>query len=241
MAEADPDEQERALGRTVAIAIPAITVAVAIGTTVLVSAGPGILVLAGGTLLGTITLLWASLRTLGGDAPLPAELEALAGRSMAPSDLVSRKATILRALKDLEHEREIGKLDDADFEEVAARYRAEAKAILRALDGEVAPKLARAEQIAIDHLRKKGLVEGVPDARAPAEETPAEEMPAEETAGDTPADEKQKKPAASPDASETKNGRVECAECATSNDPDAAFCKKCGGSLAIEDNNASAS
>ncbi len=226
--EADPDEQERALGRTIAIAIPAITVAAAIGTAVFVSAGPSILVLAGGTLLGTITLLWASLRTLGGDAPLPADLEALAGRSMAPSDLVSRKATILRAIKDLEHERSIGKLDDADFDEVASRYRDEAKSIIRALDGEVAPKLARAQQIALEHLRRKGLLDGV--------------------AGD-PVDATREEVDRAPDAksleapvvtvvtggSSIQSGRLECAKCTTSNEPDATFCKKCGGSLAVKE------
>jgi LSD1 subclass zinc finger protein len=208
--EADPDDQERALAHTIALAIPALSFAGAVGTGVLTSAGPAILVLAGGALLGTITLLWASLRTLGGDAPLPTDLEALAGRSMAPSDLVSRKGTILRALKDLEHEREIGKLDDADFEEVAARYREEAKGILRALDGEIAPKLAKAEALAFEHLKKKGLVEGVPAGNPEPE-------PVEAPSG---------------------SRRVECAKCETSNEPDAAFCKKCGGSLAPEENHA---
>jgi hypothetical protein len=230
--EVDPDEQERALGRTIAIAIPTLTVAAAIGTAVFVSAGPAILVLAGGTLLGTITLLWASIRTLGGDAPLPSELEELAGRSMAPSDLVSRKATILRALKDLEHEREIGKLDDADFEEVAARYRDEAKSILRTLDGEVAPKLARAEQIAFEHLKRKGLIDGI--AAEPVADEPAAASKDSEKALVVPVVPAQ-------DASATKSARVECAKCATSNEPDATFCKKCGGPLATEETHASAS
>jgi hypothetical protein len=152
--------------------------------------------------------------------------------SMAPSDLVSRKATILRALKDLEHEREIGKLDDADFEEVAARYRDEAKSILRTLDGEVAPKLARAEQIAFEHLKRKGLIDGI--AAEPVADEPAAASKDSEKALVVPVVPAQ-------DASATKSARVECAKCATSNEPDATFCKKCGGPLATEETHASAS
>ena len=74
----DSDEAERALGRAVALWLP---VAAALGAIVVgfvASVSSAILVLAAGALLGAIALLWASVRTLTGDAPLSAQLEALA-------------------------------------------------------------------------------------------------------------------------------------------------------------------
>ena len=74
MSEADErargDDLERALARTMAWGLPAGTVLVAIGVGVVFGVGPAILVLAAGALVAVIGLLWASLRTLGGDAPL---------------------------------------------------------------------------------------------------------------------------------------------------------------------------
>src|SRR5688572_9541172 len=80
----EPDDQsehaERKLGRGVAIALPAATVVGALAVALFSSLGPAILILASGTLLGTIALFWASLRTLSGDAPLPEDMAAVAAR-----------------------------------------------------------------------------------------------------------------------------------------------------------------
>jgi hypothetical protein len=66
------------------------------------SVGSALLVQASGTLLGCIALLWASVRTLTGDAPLPVDLEALAARRHGVDDLGEQKTRVLRALKDLD-------------------------------------------------------------------------------------------------------------------------------------------
>ncbi|RYG69571.1 hypothetical protein EON77_14585, partial [bacterium] len=61
---------ERALTTATNVGLPVVTFVGALCVGVATSAGPAILVLAGGTLLGVIMLLWTSLRTLTGDAPL---------------------------------------------------------------------------------------------------------------------------------------------------------------------------
>lgn len=195
----DGDEAERFLGRIVAVGLPVVCVVAAIAVGFAASVGSALLVLASGALLGTIALLWASVRTLSGDAPLPADLEALAAQHRDVDALAEQKRRVLRALKDLEAERALGKIDAADYEAIAMQYREEAKALMREMDRNVAPALAEAERIARDYLVAQGL-------------GPAEAAPAAPVAG--------------------PRGRLTCPTCATSNEPDAAFCKKCGTAMA---------
>jgi hypothetical protein len=196
---ADVDESELALARGVAIGLPLVTVVAAVVVAVAVSAGPALLVLAGGTLLGAIALVWASVRSLGGDAPLAAGLAAQADRALPASPLEEQKSTLLRALKDLEMEHALGKLDDIDYEDVAARYRSEARDVLRQIDLEVEPRRAKAERLAKAYLEKRG----------------AHAAPALDDGADV-----------APDA--RGDDHVTCSSCSTRNDADATFCKKCG-------------
>ena len=166
-ARAAPDdaaEAERRLARYAAYGIPAATVGTAIVVGFVMSLGPAILVLAAGTLLGVIALLWASLRTLSGEAPLPLELEAMAVRSRKVDDLGERKRRVLRALKDLELEHSVGKIDDKDYASLGDRFRGEAKDLMREMDGQIDPLRDEAERIAKKYLAKRGLGEG--DAKA---------------------------------------------------------------------------
>src|SRR5258708_39092671 len=98
-------------------------------------------VLAGGVLSGIIAILGTSVRTLSGDAPLTIE-EAMA--LAAPSAAEEEKRAVLQALKDLDYERSVGKIADADYEELLRRYRTEAKRLLRAVDVDLAPLRAKA-------------------------------------------------------------------------------------------------
>ena len=50
--------------------------------------------------------------------------------------LAEQKRRVLRALKDLENEHALGKIDDADYEAIAMQYRDEAKAMMREMDRE---------------------------------------------------------------------------------------------------------
>src|SRR5262245_2006215 len=95
----DADEAERRLGRAVALGLPALCLAAALSVGVAGSVASAFLVLASGALLGAIALLWASVRTLSGDAPLAADLETVAAADPAVDGLAERKRRVLRALK----------------------------------------------------------------------------------------------------------------------------------------------
>jgi hypothetical protein len=196
------DDADRRLARGVAVGLPLTGFASTVVTGLAVGFGPAILVLASTALLSTIALLWASLRTLSGDAPLPTALEASAGRRERADAPSEQKRQVLRALKDLEAERALGKIEEADYTELAARYREEAKSLMRGMEAEVAPALDEAEKVASEYLR----------ARKPMGGT-----------GKTP--EKKDAPSSVPAR------RVECGTCSASNEADAAFCKGCGARL----------
>jgi hypothetical protein len=197
----EADEAERSLGRAVALGLPLLSVVAACAIAVVGSFGSALLVLASGALLGAIALLWASVRTLSGDAPLPADLEMLAGQGHAVDALAEQKRRALRAIRDLESEHALGKIDDADYELFVARYREEAKAVMREMDLAVAPMREQAEKLAREYIERK---------TAKAAAAPTEPAPSSATSG---------------------VARVACAACTTSNEPDAAFCKSCGAAM----------
>lgn len=200
---------ELLLARRVALVTPVVTLVAAgvVGATL--SLGPALLVLAGGALFGTIAFFWASLRTLGGEAPLAEGFELMSTRRVeSPDGAAERKRTALRALKDLELERSIGKIDEADYAELSSRYREEAKAILREMDRDVGPLRERAEVLARKYLAKHGA-----DPGSHAESDPARDALLEPEG---------------PVAEERPPSRRACLRCKASNEVDAVFCKSCG-------------
>jgi hypothetical protein len=243
----DAANAERRLARYAAMGIPLATVGGAVGMAVLMGLGPAILVLAAGVLLGTIALLWASLRTLSGDAPLPADLEAVAIRSRKVDNLGEQKRRVLRALKDLELEHSVGKIDEKDFASLGDRFRSDAKAIMREMDGQIDPFRDEAERLVKKHLDKRGLGDGAPAQPRKARVEADDADDADDRDGEDDA-----KPAVVPPPKASKPGkskrsakgapetpsRVACPKCDVSNEPDAAFCKKCGASLTIEESHA---
>jgi hypothetical protein len=112
----------------------------------------GLLTLAGGVLCGSIWLIWSSLQGLSNEAPLTLEEALSLG---APSAEEEQKRSVLRALKDLEYERAVGKINDADYENLAEHYRSEAKRLLRAVDADLGPERERAEQILSERLAQR--------------------------------------------------------------------------------------
>ncbi len=127
----------------------------------------GLLTLAGGVLCGSIWLFWSSLQGLAGDAPLTLEEAISLG---APSAEEEQKRAVLRALKDLEYERAVGKINDADYESLAEHYRNEAKRLLRAVDDDLGPERERAEQLLAERLAARAASEPPPGARADSDE-----------------------------------------------------------------------
>lgn len=222
---------ERRIAKGVAIGLPLVTVTLTLVAAVTLGAPIAILALAAGILLGVIALFWASLRILSGDAALPPELEALDATAHAVDALSSRKKMLVRALKDLDNERALGKLEDGDYDQLSHTYRGELKQVLARIDASLAPHRSKAEDIARAYLVKAGLAEtsyrGAPPP-APASE-PEVDGDADGNEAATPDTKTEPKPKPK---SQDAPARIACAKCATSNEPDATFCKKCGASLA---------
>jgi hypothetical protein len=140
-----------------ALSIPLASVIGAIVAGALSGAASALLILAAGALLGAIALFWASVRTLSGDSPLPRDFATLGAERHGRGALVEEKRRVLRALKDLEQEHELGKIDETDYRSLVATYREQAKVVMRKLDVQVAPFREQAERMASEHLKKQGL------------------------------------------------------------------------------------
>lgn len=193
------------------------------------------IVLASAALLAALTALFASLRAaIGGGA----DDLGLGGMGPDLGALEDEKNALLRALKDLEYEHEVGKIDDEDYARLERAYRARAKEVLGELDRDFRPYLSRAEELAGGasvnekkkaKKKKKGenLKGGVNDGRAARlgeSESPAEsEGEGESTTATS---------APAPAAPAVPIAPHVCSKCATVNDPDARFCKKCATPLA---------
>jgi hypothetical protein len=106
-------------------------------------------------------LAWLSLGELTNEEPLSLD-EAL--ELAAPERREQEKASILRALKDLEQEHRFGKITDAEFAMESTRMRQQAKRLLATLD-----ESAKARRIRVEARLKRILKNHpVPDAAAAA-------------------------------------------------------------------------
>jgi len=226
--DAKAEIDERRIAHGVAIGLPAVTITLAAVMGVTIGAPMAILVLAAGTLLGVIGLFWASLRILSGDAALSPELEALDASAHAVDALASRKKMLLRALKDLDNERALGKLEEDDHEQLSLVYRNELKDVLARIDASLEPHRKKAEDAARTYLAKAGLAEEGYRGTLPAE---SEGDLGDEDDDDDVDEAPRKKPSAKKKVA-AAGTRVACPKCETSNEVDASFCKKCGASLA---------
>jgi len=93
-----------------------------------------------GILLATGATYYVLRPVLRPAAPGPGGADA-AGEGDDPDDDLSPQAVALRALKEIDFDRATGKLSDADYDELHAKYQAEALAALR---GETAARSAPA-------------------------------------------------------------------------------------------------
>ena len=133
-------------------------------------AAAAFLVLIAAALIAVIALFWSSVRTLLGETPLSgADAYALA----APRAEEEQKQAVLRALKDLEFERSVGKISDEDYAVLVAKYRAEAKRLLRVLEDDARPRRQRVEGLVHARLVEAGLETMPATARSVASEEPA--------------------------------------------------------------------
>lgn len=135
------------------IAVPLIVPAAAV-VGLLQGAQAVLLLLIGAMLVAVISLFWNSIRTLIGETPLTgADAYAIA----APRAEEEQKQAVLRALKDLEFERSVGKISDDDYNALVAKYRAEAKRLLRSIEEEARPRRESVEWLVHQRLAKVGL------------------------------------------------------------------------------------
>lgn len=197
--------------------------------------------LAAAAVLGGVYLFWESLRAaLGASEPLEVQATAEADTRRR---LLERKDALLANLRDLKFDYDGGKISQQDFDVLDAKLRAQAKEVLRLLDEDAEPFRERAEQLISERLVAAGRD---PYRAAPADAPRAEEADSEAAdsseagskasgpAADTPA-------AAAADADPAADAdRIECPSCATLNEPDAVFCKKCGAAMSPDESGESA-
>jgi hypothetical protein len=104
------------------------------------------IVLGACTLVLTLFWLWQSLRHTLAHAD-EAQVAVLDTASTSRATLLGEKQSLLVALKDLESERDTGKLSEADFVDLNARYRARARTVLKELDAQIAPHREEAKAL----------------------------------------------------------------------------------------------
>ncbi|HXH06561.1 MAG TPA: zinc ribbon domain-containing protein [Vicinamibacterales bacterium] len=129
-----------------------------------------------------------------------------AGRTRAA--LEREKTLVLRAIKELEFDRAMGKVSDADFHEMAGRLRARALALMRLLEeGDAVYREAIERELAA-RLGRSVTGETGERAATPLRSAPSAEVP----------------------AAAARHERS-CPACGAPADEDARFCKQCGARL----------
>ncbi|HSO37427.1 MAG TPA: zinc ribbon domain-containing protein, partial [Labilithrix sp.] len=162
------------------------------------------------------------------------------------------------------NERALGKLEADDHEQLSTTYRAELKEIMRRIDASLEPHRPKAESAVHAYMLQAGLVDGGYRGAPPPSKESAPAVDEDDDDDDDDDDEESEEDVveesetakkkrfeafvdegvaftkaeaakiakAAGDAKEP--ARVTCPSCAVSNEPDAAFCKKCGTSLAAK-------
>ena len=156
-----------------------------------------------GILLAAGAMLYVLRPIFRPSADLPGDVTADEGDD--PADDLSPQAVALRALKEIEFDRATGKLSDADYDALRAKYQAAALAALRG-EGPARPVVTRAS------------ASGARPACPTHGPRPEPDAVFCSTCGRRLADR--------PSAAEY------CARCGTTLEPDARFCARCGTRIA---------
>lgn len=212
----------------------------------------GGLVVGGASLVFSLATLFKMVQVLSRPRPaLGLSSRGLGGASR--SELREEKRRLLRAIKELKFDFEMGKLSEADFTDVKQTYELRAIEVMRQLDGvrRVHPEVyALLEERGLTDVVPEGVVKADDEPKAPAGEADgsapesadaakADDGPAPKSSpaaddGDGPAREE---PAPEEDEGEddAAGGHASaeaptkvCGSCSGANDPDAKFCKHCG-------------
>jgi hypothetical protein len=150
-------------------------------------------------------VVWVSFQAARAITTEPEAGEVARATGRRRKELEREKQALLKALKELEFDHEMGKVSDADYQEIGGNYRARAVRVMRQLD-------AQAGEVDYKSLVERDLanrkVARPVEAGVPARTTGTE-------AGAT-------------------GVKPTCKKCSTANDGDAEFCKKCGAKLREE-------
>jgi len=191
-------------------AAPLITLLAAITAGTLFGVQLVVLTLAAAALLLVIFLLWSSVQALAGESELTFEEAFSLGARTAEEE---QKRAVLRALKDLEYERSVGKISEEDYHEYSQRYRAEAKRLIQSLDENLADGRRQVEA----ELERRLTKNAQKSDKNPSPEASASEGGAPESSDS--------------EAHNREPETRECPACRVKNELDARFCKACGKSM----------
>jgi len=197
-------------------AAPLVTLVAAIIAGIVYGVQLVVLILAGAALLLVIWLLWSSVQALTGESELTFEEAFSMGARSAEEE---QKRAVLRALKDLEYERSVGKISEDDYQEYAARYRAEAKRLIQGLEEHLSEGRKQVEAELTRRMSKRL-------AKKPTSKT------AEYPEQTRESDDSDGRVSAAPAADRSAPQARECPSCQVKNEQDARFCKACGQSMA---------
>lgn len=181
--------------------------------------------LASTALLLALAAMYQSFRGVFGDRSDDAASVAVLPERAA---LLDEKNALLRAIKDIAFEHQVGKLSDQEFERLDRAYRLRAKAVLRKLDEDLAPYFAEAERILDGALAAKD-AEAEPKQRKkdPDRATPARRECVKCGTSNAAAAEWCKECGA-------RIVPIECGACGAMNEPDSKFCMKCASPVASQ-------
>ncbi len=182
---------------------------------------------AGVTALALYRTLWPLASEVATSQP-----EMVGGRTRAA--LEREKTIVLRAIKELEFDRAMGKVSEADCEEMIGRLRGRAVRLIRQLDAGSAGyrELIERELNARLGVRPQ-------NGRVPSRISGATPMPAPSAAADhvrVPGEDAldEGEPGSLPGgAASQATEPMRCGVCGVTNDPDARFCKSCGTKLGV--------
>jgi len=170
-----------------------------------------------GVLMATAALVGlATLRTLRPLVTTQDDRTAMIGQRTRVA-LEREKMLALRSIKELEFDRAMGKLSDADWQEMSGRLRARAARLMRQLDAGAGYR----QQIERDLAKR--LERGAPKADARLQPSRSVDATEEWSA---------RASVEHADGGSAKaSAERHCAACETVNDEDARFCKACGAKL----------
>ena len=214
------------------------TLAAATATGLLVSVGSGVLVIAGGLIVVILVVGYMAIDSLLAEKVDLASVADLQQSELL--DLEREKSAILQSIRDLENERDLGKISPEDFESLDGFFRKRAIGVMKKIDRDLSSWRKRAEVLVAERLQATA---DKPGRRAKAAKAAEGAPAAEPTVSGSDlrpeplATETAAAPAAAPEAAAleatdaTPSAARACHACQTVVDEDSNFCKKCGAQV----------